>query len=450
MPYLPNRSTNSSNYGEDARIIFSVFSLNFLFLGVLGNTAVIIYNIFLNKDKTPSSRLITHLAFADLLVCLAFYLTKIVKILNEHILCKIRRTTLYFSLFLSMMILLSITIDRYLYIAKPLKYPLFVRPQRVSILLGSIWLAALAQLPPIYIYMSTKENGKREKCRFPKFVLWLNIILHLFPICVIIILNYKMFKIVKDQRQRMASEVVLQDLQPDKVQSERLQPQQEQAESAQIQSEQLQLEQSQQVQLDQRKLEPQLQLEQVQFEQISSEQTGSEQVQSEQLQSERVQSKQVQSGQVQSEQVQSEQIQSEQVQSEQLQSDQVQPEQIQSEQLHSEQVQPEQIQSGQVQSKQNATWLRNLAVELKAMKTFAIIVGVLTFTYVPYIVMNMIRISDCRRSCLPHITHRIVYTLVGINSVANPFIYALRHKKYIRAYRKVFSAAWARLFSQNN
>jgi cation transport ATPase len=209
-----------------------------------------------------------------------------------------------------------------------------------------------------------------------------------------------MFKIVKDQRQRMASEVVLQELQQEKVQSERLQPQLEQAE------------------LDKRK-------------------------------SEQEQSEQVQPEQVQSEQVQSEQIQSEQVQSEQEQSEQEQFKEIQSEQIKSKQKESERIELEQVQSEQNRTWLRNLAVELKAMKTFAIIVGVLTCTFLPYIVVNMVRVL-APISCPPYIIRKIVYTLVGINSIVNPFIYALRHKKYIRAYRKVFSAAWARLFSQNN
>jgi cation transport ATPase len=208
-----------------------------------------------------------------------------------------------------------------------------------------------------------------------------------------------MFKIVKDQRQRMASELVLQ---------------------------------------------PQLQSEQVQSEQVQS-----EQVQSEQLQSEQVQSEQVQSEQVQSEQVQSEQVQSEQVQSEQVQSEQVQSEQVQSEQVQSEQVQSEQVQSEQVQSEKNMTWLRHLAKELKAMKTFAIIVGVLTFCFVPYIVTNIIRVLD-DDSCVLHTTYLIILHLVGVNSIANAFIYALKHKKYIRAYRKLLSSAWARLFPQNN
>ncbi|CAB4009960.1 U5 small nuclear ribonucleo 200 kDa helicase, partial [Paramuricea clavata] len=51
--------------------------------------------------------------------------------------------------------------------------------------------------------------------------------------------------------------------------------------------------------------------------------------------------------------------------------------------------QSEQVQSEQVQFEQNMTWLRHLAKELKAMKTFGIIVGVLTCCFVPYIVANV-------------------------------------------------------------
>ena len=79
------------------------------------------------------------------------------------------------------------------------------------------------------------------------------------------------------------------------------------------------------------------------------------------------------------------------------------------------------------------------------MKTFAIIVGVLTCCFVPCIVMNMLRISRYG-SCFTHTARLIANELVGINSIANAFIYALRHKKYTQAYRKLFSSAWARLF----
>ena len=354
-----NNSTNSTPWRREdddvKRVILVTLYFIFLFVGVLGNIAVIIYNIFLNHDKTPSSWLVTHLAFADLLVCLIIYPKKIVwffdavERVDRLVFCKVKQTTFYVSLFLSIMILLCITIDKYLYIAKPLKYPLIVRTRRTRILLSCIWLAALAQL--IYIYMhtrqkcipekcclpttrlhttgsnTTKPEYEREICVLPRPVVWLQVILQLTAICVMAILNYKMFRIVKDQRQRMASEFVLQ-------------PQQS-----------------------------------------------------------------------------------------------------------------KQVQSKQVQSEQNMTWLRHLAKELKAMKTFAIIVGVLTFCFVPYIVTNMLRILDYRVSDYPAWFQKlgwIVLQLVGINSIANAFIYALRHKKYIRAYRKLFSSAWARLFPQNN
>ena len=348
-------STNLASFPREVEdVILVVLSFIFLFIGVLGNIAVIIYNIFLNHDKTPSSCLVTHLAFADLLVCLIVYPQKIVSLFHavgrddRLLLCKVTQTASYVSLFLSIMFLLSITIDKYMYIAKPLKYPLIVRTRRTRILLSCIWLAALAQLPLIYIYMDTRQKRNREKscspttrspttgssttkpeyererCVLPPPAVWLQVILQLTAICVMTILNYKMFKIAKEHKQRMASEFVLQ-------------PQQS-----------------------------------------------------------------------------------------------------------------EQAQSEQVQSEQNMTWSRRLAKELKAMKTFAIVVGVLIICFLPYIVQNMLRDSDHHRLLSEHIAGRIYLQLVGINSIANAFIYALRHKKYIRAYRKLFSSAWARLFPQNN
>ena len=41
-----------------------------MIVGVLGNVTVIIYTIFLNKEKTATTYLTGNLALADLLVCL--------------------------------------------------------------------------------------------------------------------------------------------------------------------------------------------------------------------------------------------------------------------------------------------------------------------------------------------------------------------------------------------
>ena len=73
---------NRSQY-QDGDSIKSValitLSCIFLFVGVFGNLAVIIYNIYLNHGRTISSWLITNLAVANLLVCLTLYSRKIAR-----------------------------------------------------------------------------------------------------------------------------------------------------------------------------------------------------------------------------------------------------------------------------------------------------------------------------------------------------------------------------------
>ena len=303
-------------------LIKVVLGFFILFLGVLGNLAVIFYNIFLNHDKTLSSWLVTNLAFADLLVCLAIHLTIILRFFFDElrgiIYCTTIHSTFYVSLFLSIMTLLVITIDKYLYIARPLKYPMIVTKRRFFIPIGCIWLATLVQFP--IVYTSIQNNKKRpknlpEKCHYPNYVVFL-LILQLIPIGVIAILNYKMFKIVKEQRQRIALEVVLQ--------------------------------------------------------------------------------------------------------------------------------QPHE------QSQQKETWLNRLVIELKIVKTFAIVVGILMLCFAPHLIISVVIMFSNLDNGILRTAHLIDKQLVGINSIANAVIYALRHKKYAKAYRQLFFSAWAWLAQKNN
>jgi hypothetical protein len=129
-----------------------VFKFIAMIIGVLGNITVIIYTIFLSKEKTATSYLVGNLALADLLVCLTFYPIWIIEftqtILNidsdQDLFCKLSRSTIWSLLFASMATLLAITVDRYLYIVKPLKYPLIVTKRRVFLAISGIWLTASA------------------------------------------------------------------------------------------------------------------------------------------------------------------------------------------------------------------------------------------------------------------------------------------------------------------
>ena len=313
-------STNSTNSTN----LYSYGLIVFLPIGVVGNSAVIIYNIFLNHEKTPSSWLVTNLAVADLLVCLAVYPAKILSLFydqqtknNEYLKNFHLKITYFASIFLSIIFLLVITIDKYLCIAKPLKYPMIVTKRRIFILISCIWSVALVQPATIYTYYLFETNS-RKKCQMLKAVVYLLILYTLVPIGVIAILNYKLFKIVKEQRQRL---IVLQQL------------------------------------------------------------------------------------------------------------------------PHEE--------SEQVRSEQNQTWLRRLATELKAVKTFAIIVGILIFCFVPHTVVNLMKIvtklNPVQKEIL-HVIYPISKELVAMNSIVNAYIYALRHRKYRKAYKQLLVSAWARLF----
>ena len=238
-------------------------------------------------------------------------------ILYRHI----NKTASYVSLFLSLTFLVAITVDRYLFIAKPLKYPLMVTKRRTFLVIGSIWVAALLQTPLVYFFISKLGQENRP---------WLYIIqavLNTVCIVVIIILNYKIFKIVKEQRKRIE-----------------LQPQPAQAEDSMEQ---------------QRKLD------------------------------------------------------------------------------------------NNVLRKPNVTWLSHLAKELKDIKTFAMIVVVLTCCFLPYNVINIYR-SFASRSFRQanKILVNFILRLVGRNSIANPFIYAMRHKKYRKAFRERISSVWEQCFGK--
>ena len=119
-----------------------VFKFVAMLIGVCGNIAVIIFtrtSKFWSKEKTETSYLVGNLALADLLMCLTLYpawiVESILAILNvqsdQLFYCKLSRSFPNSLLFASVASLLAITVDRYIYIVKPLKYPLIVTRRRV-------------------------------------------------------------------------------------------------------------------------------------------------------------------------------------------------------------------------------------------------------------------------------------------------------------------------------
>lgn len=84
--------------------------------------------------------------------------------------------------------------------------------------------------------------------------------------------------------------------------------------------------------------------------------------------------------------------------------------------------------------------------EMKAVKTFAGITGVLLCCYVPFSIMFIVEHFVCN-TCVPEIVHLLILDLIGINSVVNAYIYGLRHRQYRKGYRRILSVLFTCRFS---
>ena len=143
---MANNTTFFNTVPNNVLLFSVVFKFIAMIVGVLGNVTVIIHTIFSCKEKTTTSYLVGNLALADLLVCLTFYPIWIVEfiqtILNidsdQDLFCKLSRSTLWAFMFASIATLFAITVDRYLYIVKPLTYPHIVTHRRMFLAVSGI------------------------------------------------------------------------------------------------------------------------------------------------------------------------------------------------------------------------------------------------------------------------------------------------------------------------
>ena len=195
-------STTSSN----VLIVFIVFKCLFFIAGILGNASVIIYNVFLNHSKTPTSYFVVSLAINDLLACsliypiwIAEFVRDVLEITSDHMLPRfVTGTIAPITVLLSILTILAITVDKFVFINWPLKYHLMVTWRRTHFALLVIWVVGIVLIPFLQLF----HTGKCVTNAF----LWIFILLvYVFsPFSIIFILNYKIFKIAREQRLKIA------------------------------------------------------------------------------------------------------------------------------------------------------------------------------------------------------------------------------------------------------
>lgn len=204
-------STNEQPLPSGILTALIIFKCVCIVVGLLGNVGVIIYNVFLNHNRTPTCVFVVNLAITDVFACLSIYpiwIAEFAQILNhvdadETVFCKISSSTGALAVSLSILTLLAITLDRYIFLTWPLKYLTIMTWRRTYFLVGVIWSVALSYFPLSVLY--SEEGEHRSECYIPKliFLFWALIYVYI-PITIIVVLDYKMFSLASDQRRKIA------------------------------------------------------------------------------------------------------------------------------------------------------------------------------------------------------------------------------------------------------
>ena len=197
-----------------------LFKFVAMFIGVCGNIVVIILtrtSKVWSKEKTETSYLVGNLALADLLMCLTFYPAWIVEFTltimdiesDQLLFCKFSRSFTFTFLFASVASLLAITVDRYIYIVKPLKYPLIVTRRQVFAVISVIWLIACCIFALLYVEYWIQDIGSRIICVLSHTTAHtFDTLATYIPATIIIILNLRLLLVARRQRKKILAETL--------------------------------------------------------------------------------------------------------------------------------------------------------------------------------------------------------------------------------------------------
>ena len=112
-------------------------------------------------------------------------------------------------MFASVASLLAITVDRYIYIVKPLKYPLIVTRRRVFAGISGIWLAACCLFALWYTLFRNYGAGLKSTCTLSRHMeLPLKFFNIYVPVTIIIILNFQIFLVSRKQRRKIVAWII--------------------------------------------------------------------------------------------------------------------------------------------------------------------------------------------------------------------------------------------------
>ena len=216
---MANNMTVSIAIPNNVLLCSLVFKFIAMIIGILGNVTVIIHTVFSSNEKTATSYLVGNLALADFLVCLTLYPVWIIEFVqimlnsnnDQDLFCKFSRSTPWAFMFVSIATLLAITVDRYLYILKPLRYPQIVTHRRVFLAVSGIWMTACCFFIVFYIHLRSYHGIEfRSFCDMLDSISYFKDISTVYlPVSLIFLLNFHLLYVAGKQRKRIMAETTI-------------------------------------------------------------------------------------------------------------------------------------------------------------------------------------------------------------------------------------------------
>ncbi|CDQ93087.1 C5a anaphylatoxin chemotactic receptor 1 [Oncorhynchus mykiss] len=144
------------------------YGLVFL-LGVPGN-ALVVWVTGFRMPRSVTSLWFLNLALADLLCCLSLPLLMVPLAMDQHwpfgpVACKLLKGLLYLIMFCSVLLLVLISLDRFLLVSWPVWCQNWRRPRKAGWVCVGVWLLALLGSIPQFVYVKEVQlSTSKSEC----------------------------------------------------------------------------------------------------------------------------------------------------------------------------------------------------------------------------------------------------------------------------------------------
>ncbi|CAD5221088.1 unnamed protein product [Bursaphelenchus xylophilus] len=200
-------------------VFIALFLIILILMTIFGNILVVLSVFLYKRMRTFTNILLTSLATADLLVGLVVMPLALVDLLYDHhwqfgrFLCSVWATTDVLLCTASILNLCVISLDRYMAITSPLKYPRTRSRLMAIVLLSSVWFISVVVCSPPWIIPSwgifnqrTITDTNAFVCGYPVSIpyrIYSALCSFYIPLLIMLSVYFKIFRVASEREKLM-------------------------------------------------------------------------------------------------------------------------------------------------------------------------------------------------------------------------------------------------------